>query len=270
MEFYAWNPDREVVEVLGDAPVLRPVRNFGDLLGPSIVKEVLRVNGMERAPAVRDRRLFSVGSVLHFAEDGDVIWGTGINGKAYGRPYWRTSLDIRAVRGPLTAARLRESGLVVPDVYGDPGSLSGLFWPRETMQRADLAQPALVVPNFNDFPQLLTEVATLDPRSPVELCLQSIASSELVIASSLHAIIVAESFGIPAIRLRSRVEPDFKYEDYYRGTGRSSHQCAVSVDEALAVGPSTAAPTLDPEPLLDAFPFDLWVRGGEAVASAPV
>lgn len=265
VELFAWNPEREVSKVAGGPPVLHRVHNFGDLLGPIIVREILRRRGLEGAEAVRQRRLFSVGSVMHFARDGDVIWGTGINGKADSGVYERTKLDIRAVRGPMTAAKLHNSGQLLNDTYGDPGSLVGMLWPRSKMRRSDLVRPVLVVPNFNDLPTVSTSVPLLDPRSPVKYCVQAIASTDLVIASSLHAIVVAESFGIPAIRLASSVEPDFKYDDYYSATGRAIHQRVGSVGEALAAGPTTEEPFLRLDLLLEAFPADLW----QPLRSAP-
>lgn len=43
-------------------------------------------------------------------------------------------------------------------------------------------------------------------------------------SSSLHGIILAEAYGVPATRMQYFVSPrdfDFKHADYYEGTGRS-------------------------------------------------
>ncbi len=75
--------------------------------------------------------------------------------------------------------------------------------------------------------------------------------------SSLHAIVVAEAFGIPSRVVESKVEHHFKYADYYAGTGRGSYSPAATVREAVRAG-GEPLPNLSVQPLLDAFPADLW------------
>ena len=41
-----------------------------------------------------------------------------------------------------------------------------------------------------------------------------------MVSSSLHGIVIAEAYGVPAVLVASSTEPVFKYEDYYAGTGR--------------------------------------------------
>lgn len=100
----------------------RPVNNFGDLLGPLIVSRLMAQLGLD-PEAVRPARLLTVGSVLHWAQDGDVIWGSGVNGNIPGGQHIARILDIRAVRGPRTRAFLAGRGFTVPEVYGDPALL---------------------------------------------------------------------------------------------------------------------------------------------------
>jgi hypothetical protein len=51
--------------------------------------------------------------------------------------------------------------------------------------------------------------------------ISAILRSEMVVSSSLHGLIVAESLGIPAILMRPPEAEAFrKYKDYYYGTGR--------------------------------------------------
>ncbi len=97
----------------------------------------------------------------------------------------------------------------------------------------------------------------LDPRSPLDHCLRRIAQSELVVGSSLHALVVAESLDIPARLIRSRVEHELKYADYYLGTGRYDFRPADSIAEAIAAG-GEPKPEWTPTALLKAFPYDLW------------
>ena len=67
--------------------------------------------------------------------------------------------------------------------------------------------------------------------------IRAILDSELVISTSLHGLVLADAYGIPARMLRiTENEPLFKYQDYYEGTGRSTFAFATSVEEALAMG----------------------------------
>ncbi|MDR3414424.1 MAG: polysaccharide pyruvyl transferase family protein [Formivibrio sp.] len=230
--------------------------NFGDALSPVIVDAMLARRKLSRdSAALRRKRLLAIGSCLHFARTGDVIWGAGINGKiAEGRHRFR-DLDVRAVRGPLTAQFLRKRGISVPEVYGDPALLLPYVMPWEAVEQDE---PYIVMPNLNDLAELGVVEHLVSPLSPWADCIARIRTSRLVIASSLHALIAAEAFGIPARALRlSDVEAPFKYRDYLLATGRPELVFARSVDEALEMG-GMPPPQFDPAPLLQAFPYDLW------------
>jgi pyruvyltransferase len=124
---------------------------------------------------------------------------------------------------------------------------------------AESKQHALtVVPNLNDLRSTPRDETVISPRQDIWTVVQRIAQSDMVVGSSLHAIIVAESLGIPARPVVSERESSFKYRDYYLGTGRDPrHVLAASVQDAISRG---GAPPLQwsPDALLAAFPRDLW------------
>jgi pyruvyltransferase len=174
------------------------------------------------------------------------------------REFRWTELDVRAVRGPLTGQVLRDRGLQVPDVYGDPGLLMPVLFPQLRRDAPAKARDLLIAPNLND--RTLydpDDPRVLDVTMPVSHCVQRIAESERVVGSALHAVIVAESLGIPARAISSPVESPFKYMDYYAGTGRSGVEIARSLEEAIQMG---GAPPLSwsPDRIMEAFPYDLW------------
>lgn len=232
-------------------------RNFGDHLSAVVTAEMLRRRSLHPddetgAPA----RLLGIGSILHFARDGDVIWGSGVNGKIALDRLTARRLDIRAVRGPKTAAVLAERGMDVPAIYGDPGLLvPTLFGDRF---RAEPRQRYVVVPNLHDLPMLAAQPAVVSPLQGWNRCIRQICQAEFVVASSLHGIIIAEAFGIGARYLRISDKEDlFKYDDYAQGTGRERLEPARSIDEALAMGPHPPI-VFSPDRLMEAFPYDLW------------
>lgn len=213
VELFSWNPRKPLFSGrVGQKVLLGPrYNNFGDLLGPLIVNGIRAQLGLSEARPTRSTRLFTVGSVIHFATERDTIWGSGVNGHWLSTEYC-IDLDIRALRGPLTRRFLLERGTVdIPEVYGDPALL--LSRVRPDLLTIPTTIPITVVPNVNepsDFAlhQSSSGVHVLDPRSPLESCLKTIATSELVVGTSLHAIIVAEALGIGARMIRSRCEPD--------------------------------------------------------------
>lgn len=253
-----WNPIRPVISgSLGRYLPKRPVDNFGDLLGPVIVERILRDRGVAPDAAPTARRLLAVGSILRLAQDGDTVWGIGANGKSLEADLPFRTLDVRAVRGPLTRDFLQGHGITAPEVYGDPGLLVGHLWNRVELAAKHRATDHVVLPNFHDFPSARRSANLVNPRDPLWSVIGRIAATRLVVGSSLHAIIVAESMGIPARLVVSGTEPIFKFDDYYRGTGRAGAEPAESVEEALKQG-GQAPPDWSPEALLESFPADLW------------
>jgi pyruvyltransferase len=253
-------PQHEVypqVEAFAWRPRMGDHINFGDHLAHVVVDRMLAERGFNREEEVaRATRLFSIGSVLHFASSGDTIWGSGINGKMGDELHQFSTLDVRAVRGPRTAEYLRKRGITVPDVFGDPALLlPDLFGSR--FRRTGGGGP-IFVPNLNDLGEVETDLSLISPLRGWNHVVERILRSDLVLASSLHGLIIAEAFGIPAryVRLSER-EALFKFEDYVFGTGRSGLDYATSIPQGLEMG-GMAPIDWDPAPLKAAFPFDLW------------
>jgi pyruvyltransferase len=179
IELFSWNPFRPVLPTrLGPRiPWRRPVNNFGDLLGPAIVRMMLKRRGLGTHSKV-PVRLLSVGSCLHFAQDADVVWGSGVNGKVPIESHTARILDVRAVRGPRTRSFLVERGINVPEVYGDPALLQPLLMPE--LLSVPKKYTVTVVPNFNDLklnPAWRLSAKALNPCSGLAHCLQRIAAS---------------------------------------------------------------------------------------------
>ncbi|KEP72324.1 hypothetical protein HR12_46800, partial [Microbacterium sp. SUBG005] len=201
------------------------------------------------------KRLACVGSIMRLTAPGDVVWGSGINGKTMSLGA-APDLDVRAVRGPRTAEALREAGVSVPTVFGDPALLWARWWPRKSYLDGEVLTPVSVVPNHNERSSFRGP-NVIDPLGEPHEIIGRIARSEFVCGSSLHGIVLAEALGIPARLVRSTAEPAFKYDDYYGGTGRVNYSAASSVEEAIAMGGETP-PIFDDASLLEAFPADLW------------
>ena len=93
-----------------------------------------------------------------------------------------------------------------------------------------------------------------------KMVISEILASEIVYTSSLHGIILAETYGVPAVFFRGLPHyKDFKYLDYYHSTGRNDVILADSFEDALCVS-APPIPNLNKlqEGLLNSFPYDLW------------
>lgn len=256
----SWNPVRTAEGEAG----ARLVDNFGDLIGPLLVERIAGERAVDRmATETSDVSvLLSVGSIVHFAPPSAVIWGSGVNFKLAKKvPAWAESLDVRALRGPHSARAMAAAGVVVPDVFGDPALLLPQFMPEMVAWRDEGRGGIVVVPNLNDYGALgasaPNDARLLNPRRSLTSLLRRIAGSDMVVGSSLHAVVIADALGIPARFVASPTEGMWKYRDYLAGTGRPFTRIAADVDDAIALG-GHSRPEVDLERLLHAFPFDLW------------
>lgn len=236
--------------------------NVGDYLSKVIVSSMLSLRDLVlREKRDRSHRLFAVGSVLHNARDGEAVWGSGINGKIPEQQHAFRQLDVRAVRGPLTRRFLAEKGIQAPPVYGDPALLMPLFFPSELVGAAQV-RDFVVVPHFNEPADKFAgyrQQLVLPTCKPVDFVRQLLAA-RLVVSSSLHGIILAEAYGLPAVYLDSgNGENRFKYDDYYHGTGRMQWHSGNTVEECLEKGGNASFELRGlQQGLMGAFPYDLW------------
>jgi pyruvyltransferase len=233
--------------------------NFGDRLSEIVCRQILANHHLSLDDEVaRSSRLLAIGSILHFAEEGNHVWGSGWNGKVAEEHFKPRQLTVHAVRGPLSAEFLRKRGIRAPDIFGDPALLvPQLFGDRF---RPQATEDHVFVPNLHDISLVKSHPRFVSPLWGWNVVVRAILNARLVLASSLHGLIVAEAFGIPARYVRlSQTEGLFKYKDYYLGSGRTEAEFvfANSIEEGLEMG---GAPPVryDPAPLLKAFPFELW------------
>lgn len=237
--------------------------NFGDYISLKLVERIADqpVEVFYRSPKNKKKKMLAIGSILSFAAEDDVVWGSGINGKVLAlKNYSFTNLDVRSVRGPFTRKFLMENfGIDVPEVYGDPGLLFPYFFP-EFKRSENPTYDYIVIPHYSEqklFPKD-KEGRIVYPTDDWEEVIAKIVDSQFVISSSLHGIVIAEAYGIPARFLRI-TENEFiiKYDDYYHGTNRPDYQYATSVEEALSMGGELSF-ECDLNLLYESFPKEFW------------
>ncbi len=225
--------------------------NFGDAMSPDILA---RASGIRPIYCPRGSgRVLTTGSILHRASSGDVICGSGSLFPA--TKSFDESTTVLAVRGPRTAELIR--GTKVPDVFGDPAQLlPELFdWPAVEQT---LNGP-IFVPHHSDLEavrQRSNRFNIVSPLLPWRDVVDQIRAAELVLASSLHGLIVAEAFGRPAVWVSTQGQlagGEHKFLDYLEGSGRNGGWRSVPIEVAEQRPELLPPPRYDMDKLRRAF-----------------
>jgi hypothetical protein len=244
--------------------------NFGDVASKEIA-ELLGGRSVYFADdKTRERRMLSIGSILHRARNGDAVWGSGLKGSNATLGEGVDRFDVYALRGPISYDFLRRRNIDVSRVSAlfDPAVLVAELrrdWINE--QRASITErkPFGIVPHFREealYRKIYHEHADaiITPDGSLEIVIPKLLACDLILSSSLHGIIVSEALGIPAIWLRPKAGEDpLKYYDYYLGTSRHKILCAESIDDALKAEPMPL-PVFDFQAMLATFPSDFIGR----------
>lgn len=197
--------------------------NYGDLLGKYLVERISGKQVVFRRPNkwhisnLWTPIYVTIGSILTHVNKKCVVWGSGI-----------ISLDIPvqsatflAVRGPQTRKFLLSQGHQVPEVYGDPA----LLLPDYYNPKVDKKYNFGIIPHYNDFKTVkdwygdVENVCLIDlMTNDIEETTKQILSCDAIVSSSLHGVIVAHAYGIPAVwqQFSDKVFGDgIKYQDYF-------------------------------------------------------
>lgn len=295
-----------------------PCANLGDALSPLIVAAL---SGRPVVHADFDEggeRIAAIGTIAHSLRGGHIhLWGCGADAGLWPRDGSGQALrppgriEVHALRGPRTAALLRVAGLDdVPAVYGDPALLLPHLFDLTPAPRYDLG----IVPHFSELDAIAEDAG---PRAgiarydiPAEWAGQirlirtwtrpepgaiferiaEILSCRRILSRSLHGLVIAEAFGIPAMTTGKRGKGataydldgddrgmDHRFVDYYLGTGRSrvvayaqGGRLATDWADVMAAIDRHAAPlTYDPASLTEAFPWRRDPLSPLAIRSLP-
>lgn len=245
--------------------------NWGDALNPNLVQL------LSRKKVVNARSIFNIGRKPVYAVIGSVlqsktqksagryleVWGAGIIGAD--RAIKMVPSKIHAVRGPLTREILISKSIPCPEVYGDPAILFSLFYAPQTEKHYDVG----IIPHYIDHNSAQLDrfksdrnITIIDIKSGITQVIDQIASCQMIASSSLHGLIAAESYGIPAAWIQISDEViggEFKFRDYYSSTGRNNPQklkfSEIDSRSDFVSSPSTDPATIDLISLLKACPF---------------
>jgi len=156
------------------------------------------------------------------------VWGTGFVRDAAIRPFYRRNMVFCALRGELSKAKVEAiTGKKLGDItLCDGGILASDLFETPPERKYDIG----IIPHFRQIGSEFVEsikgkhsnALVVDLREDPIKVIRDIASCDAVISSSLHGLIVADSFHIPNIHLNishGMRGDGFKFRDYYSGFG---------------------------------------------------
>ena len=264
-----------------------PRLNIGDTLGPVVVYWMLAQNNIDPQKKLSEtRHLSTIGSVIGRGKCDITVWGSGtlkneidlqknLNSRLKRhRLLYHRKMDFRAVRGPYTREIVLESGYQCPEIYGDPAVLMPyIYSPQNITKKYPVSiilhhRTQMTDSNSNNKydlyidPELINSknIHFIDPKTDdYQFFINELAASNYVISSSLHGIILAESYGVPAVFLNWGMDDQpIKFMDWYASTGRDMVFCET-VEKALN-SPLPELPDLSSmqNAMMNTFPYDLW------------
>ena len=203
------------------------INNFGDLVSRDIILNLFGYNTEWAPPHTCD--LLAAGSILEIAQqyerDTDFyVWGSGFI-RASSNNHNLTHVIFKAVRGNKTYHILKLKKNSCPT--GDPGILINVTY---SLKKDPSSSKIGIVIHYADSETKFAKKVRNDPRftminpldSPENVA-KAISKCGLILSSSLHGLIFADSLSIPNAHIRisdNITGGTFKFQDYCSGVGK--------------------------------------------------
>ena len=202
--------------------------NFGDLITPFLLQNFGYTPIYSK---LQSADVVSTGSILNSLQSNysGIILGSGlIHPKGL---YEFNSATILAVRGELTKKCIKAPSSTL---LGDPGLLIGEFIKEEKEEKENRYLLGFVPHYVDKNHPIITaykqkygdKILIIDVETGVNQVCSQINSCAHILSSSLHGLIIADSFGIPNSRLclsNNIVGGNFKFDDYNSSLKASSN-----------------------------------------------
>ncbi|MFC6423059.1 polysaccharide pyruvyl transferase family protein [Ornithinimicrobium tianjinense] len=188
--------------------------NFGDALTPMLLA---RAGYVPRLAPLKDAQFLGVGSILEMAPTGysGSVWGSGL---LYGEAIALPHATWLAVRGALTRDLV---GAPSVTALGDPGLLASTVVVAGRPSRSLGIVPHHAhrsLPIWGEIQRRVPGSVVIDPAQRPSRVFRQISACSTVLTTSLHGLITADSYGIPAMWLTVDEIPlrggSFKFDDY--------------------------------------------------------
>lgn len=217
------------------------LENYGDLLSLYLARKIAKqkIIPIEHPNKGLQKYFFknylSIGSIISTATKKSVVWGSGIiktNDNI-------DKAEFLAVRGPRTRKRILELGYNCPETYGDPAILLPNFYSPTVNKKYKIG----IIPHYVDYKEVDAvfksnkDVRVIDlMTNSIENTTQDILECERIISSSLHGVIIAQTYRIPAlwVKFSDKLFGDnVKFYDYYESMNINFPKACFIAPKAL-------------------------------------
>src|SRR5699024_9384076 len=144
--------------------------------------------------------------------------------------------EVFAVRGKLTSESLVRQGFQKCDVYGDPALLLPLWLKPSSKKQHFLG----IIPHHSEVDYFIEKYSDkyfiIDLRTTnVHRIVEEINSCERILSTSLHGVIVAHAYDIPALWIKKGYigTDGFKFHDYFSSVKIPLYHGITDIDESL-------------------------------------
>lgn len=188
-------------------------QNFGDEIGLQILQK-LGID-VEYTDKPEEADIFTTGSVVsyinEYGKDGAIIWGSGALEDDITEDF-KKRFKIAAVRGHLTGYRIDPINGLMSAAKGDPALLAPLFWRAD---RSVTCRLGVIRHHLDDSDYPMADII-IDATEPVEDIIYKMNKCATIASSSLHGLILAYAYGIPAMRIPrdNIIGGDWKFMDF--------------------------------------------------------
>jgi len=204
--------------------------NFGDELGPYLVESLTGLKAEKANLYKIDYRktYVIVGSVIHHLTRNCKVWGAGIIESKSKIP----KAKYYAVRGPLTYHKIKERGIDIEPVFGDPA----LLLPKVYLPKVKKTHEIGIIPHISDqifinsLPIDHSLFKIIDLRKPIHQVVIDILSCKATISSSLHGIITSHAYNIPSKWFQFKNElfgDNIKFDDYFMSVDITPYKAVI-------------------------------------------
>lgn len=248
--------------------------NWGDDINYYFLREILRKDVVMYSECILARYLqknyLFIGSTLSLCSNcRSIVWGAGFLNEHFPQNF--SVNNIYAVRGPLSRQLLLDKGFVCPEIYGDPAMLIKLHYKPNATKKYSLG----IIPNYDDIESvnryaICPTVKIISPRgyNHWHEFIDEINNCNCVVSSSLHGIIIAESYGVPSrwVEFENGAALDyFKFNDFYLSINKAIEKPYIvsyetTADELISECAQWHPGHIDLAKLIETCPLELKIR----------
>lgn len=238
--------------------------NIGDSFNPWLIEQITGRPVIRADPG--DGVLLAVGSIAGRAVSGSKVWGSGFLSRAN---KVAEAASWHAVRGPISRAMVLQNGGSCPPIFGDPALVLPKYYPAPPQRGVRIG----LVLHYSHRKLLKpgdARIVSTEGCGAADTIafINAILECDYVFSSSLHGLVFANAYGIPARRCifsdrRASIGgDDMKFADYWEGVELAEHE-PLDLAKLRNFDEATLSPyrvpqaliKFDADALLSAFPW---------------